>query len=345
MKLSDREWREFKIEDLFKSVNIAKSLDYGKLNKGATVFIGRQETNNAIQGFVDATVSEKKDCITISMVATKMMSFWQQYDFATSQNILILRNRKYNVFNTKFICSIFNNYTLKKYNYGNPVKISTFPKEKILLPTNSESQPDYEFMEDYTKKVINDKKQEYIEYAKNKLKNIRYKAIEPLEAKKWKEFFIEDIFKVSSGKRLTKQDMLEGDVPFIGSSDSNNGITNFTSSKNSSLDKNVLGVNYNGSVVENFYHKYDCLFSDDVKRFHLLNYTDNEFVLIFFKSVILKQKEKYSYGYKFNEKRMLRQYIMLPIDKIGRPDYEYMEQYSKNIIYKKLNEYLDYTNK
>ena len=31
-------------------------------------------------------------------------------------------------------------------------------------------------------------------------------------------------------------------------------------------DKNVLGVNYNGSVVENFYHPYECIFSEDVKR-------------------------------------------------------------------------------
>ena len=32
------------------------------------------------------------------------------------------------------------------------------------------------------------------------------------------------------------------------------------------IDKNVLGVNYNGSVVENFYQPYECIFSEDVKR-------------------------------------------------------------------------------
>ena len=32
------------------------------------------------------------------------------------------------------------------------------------------------------------------------------------------------------------------------------------------IDKNVLGVNYNGSVVESFYQPYECIFSEDVKR-------------------------------------------------------------------------------
>lgn len=51
----------------------------------------------------------------------------------------------------------------------------------------------------------------------------------------------------------------------LGASDSDNGVTAFVSNKNKSLDANVLGVNYNGSVVENFYHPTKP-FSDDVKR-------------------------------------------------------------------------------
>ncbi len=88
-----------------------------------------------------------------------------------------------------------------------------------------------------------------------------------LNDRKWKDYFIRDIFTVSSGKRLTKADMDIGNIPFIGATDSNNGITNWIATPNVSYDKNVLGVNYNGSVVENFYHPYGCVFSDDVKGF------------------------------------------------------------------------------
>ena len=159
---------------------------------------------------------------------------------------------------------------------------------------------------------------------------------------KWKEFDLCDIFSINAGVRLTKSDMIEGIRPFIGATDSNNGITAFVSNSNSSLDSNVLGVNYNGSVVENFYHPYEAIFSDDVKRLHLLNYEDNKHVILFMKSVILKQKVKYQYGYKFNGERMSKQKIMLPIDDSGQPDYAFMESYMKDVEKRLLTQYKVY---
>lgn len=150
-----------------------------------------------------------------------------------------------------------------------------------------------------------------------------------LNDRDWAEFYISDIFIINPGKRLTKSDMILGNKPFIGASDSNNGVTAFISNTNVSEDSNVLGVNYNGSVVENFYHPYTCLFSDDVKRFKLKDIVGNKYHYLFFKTVILQQKKKYAYAYKFNEQRMQKQMIMLPIDDQGKPDYSFMEQYIK----------------
>lgn len=70
---------------------------------------------------------------------------------------------------------------------------------------------------------------------------------------RWKPFVISDIFTILPGKRLTKAAMKVGKRPFIGATDSNNGITAWVDNTNESLDKLVLGVNYNGSVVETFF--------------------------------------------------------------------------------------------
>lgn len=124
--------------------------------------------------------------------------------------------------------------------------------------------------------------------------------------------------------------MQDGNMPFIGAIDSNNGITNFVSNLNKSLDKNVLGVNYNGSVVENFYHPYECIFSDDVKR---ISFKDdegqNKYCYLFLKQMILQQKEKYRYAYKFNGDRMARQKIMIPVNVNNKIDYRSVENYMK----------------
>lgn len=148
-----------------------------------------------------------------------------------------------------------------------------------------------------------------------------------LTDREWNGFLLTDIFVIKPGKRLTKSDMSSGTRPFIGATESNNGITNYVSNTNVSLDKCVLGVNYNGSVVETFYHPYECIFSDDVKRFRLKNREGNRFIFLFLKTTIVQQKSKYAYGYKFNEQRMNKQSILLPINDVDEPDWAFMEQY------------------
>lgn len=146
---------------------------------------------------------------------------------------------------------------------------------------------------------------------------------------RWKPFVISDIFTISSGKRLTKAAMKVGKRPFIGATDSNNGITAWVDNTNESLDKLVLGVNYNGSVVETFFHPYECIFSDDVKRLHLKNGITSYHVMLFLKTMIIQQKVKFEYGYKFNEKRMQRQKILLPVTDEDSPDWQFMEEYMR----------------
>ena len=166
-----------------------------------------------------------------------------------------------------------------------------------------------------------------------------------LTSREWREERLTNIFEISPGKRLTAAEMRFGYRPFIGATDSNNGITNFVSNENISLDKNVLGVNYNGSVVENFYHPYECIFSDDVKRFHLKNREDNKFSLLFMKTNIFQQKSKFLYAYKFNEKRMKAQNIMLPVNSDDEIDYDFMEEYIKEVEKQKLKEYCEFATK
>lgn len=169
-----------------------------------------------------------------------------------------------------------------------------------------------------------------------------YVEIPSLEEKDWTEFPLAEIFTVDAGKRLETRNKIPGKRPFIGATDNGNGITGFVGNDNSSKDRNVLGVNYNGAPCIAFYHPYECIFTDDVKRLHLINHDDTPALLLFFVSVFARQRAKYNYGYKFNEQRMLRQKLMLPVTDSGKPNYEYMEQYAKNMMLRKYKQYLSY---
>ena len=43
----------------------------------------------------------------------------------------------------------------------------------------------------------------------------------------------------------------------------------------------------------------------------------------------MQQKVKYAYGYKFNESRMRKQVILLPITTTGQPDWNFMENFMR----------------
>lgn len=333
LSLGRVKWKAFYFSEVFDKIYIAKSTDLNKLDAGETVFIGRSSENNGLQDFVNIESKKivSKNCITISMVG-EPRAFYHAYNFTCSQNILILRNDNHlNKNVAMYLCSIINNYLIDKgYGYGYPVGLKRVLRNKIMLPVDTEERPDWEFMEDYIKQEMKVQSDKVAVYYENKLMKLGFELLD-LDVE-WKEFWMEDILDIKSGVRLTKADQIDGNIPFIGASDANNGVTEFVGNTNKSLDSNVLGVNYNGSVVENFYHSYECIFSDDVKRIKFKNveYGD-EFTYLFLKQMILSQKNKYQYGYKFNAKRMNRQKIMLPIDKNGKPHWGYMSQFMKKL--------------
>ena len=355
MKLEGREWSEFFIgakEGIFDITSSSSGIDKNKLQfseqKAYIPYITRSDEDNGINLFIQAEQKDKYkidngDVITIGLDTQTV--FYQPYKFYTGQNIQVLRHEKISKYLANFVIPLIK-VQMEKFNCGgNGATLGRLFKTRLMLPSNKNNKPDYSFMEYYSKSIFKTKDEKYLYYIKKVLEKLEYKKIVSLEEKEWREFFISDICEIRAGKRLTKADMQEGNKPFIGSSDSNNGITNFVSNTNSSEDSNILGVNYNGSVVENFYHPYKAIFSDDVKRLSLKDIVGNEYLYLFIKNVILKQKSKYQYAYKFNEKRLKRQKILLPINDKEEVDYVYMEQYIKNIKVKKIKQYLDFKTK
>lgn len=341
LNLNDREWRPFFLRDI---CDIESGCDIYDAERvlGNTPYITSSALNNGIKYFVgNNNGTLEANCISVNRNGSVGYSFYHKYPALYSNDCRKLRLKKHN---NEYVALFITNQIMQqkdKYNYSIKMGTARLKKQKIMLPVDEHGGPDYSFMEQY----IKERERQLIQKYKNFIgENIQSGGgvLTDLKSVKWKVFYINEIFSISAGKRLTKADMDNGRIPFIGAIDSNNGITNWVATPNSSFDKNVLGVNYNGSVVENFYHPYGCIFSDDVKRLHLKKHADNKYILLFFKTVILQQKVKYTYGYKFNGQRMKRQKILLPVNEKGDPDYEFMEQYGKQIMLQKYQQYLNY---
>ena len=345
ISLSDRKWQSFEIGDLFNVSGTTTTHPSILKEKGNVPRITCQAVNNGLEGFYSNTPTEKGGVLTIDSATDGAVNY-QGYDFIATDHVEKISrkdNERIDRLSGIFLVWAVKSAIGNKYNYGYKFSQNRIRKQTILLPVNEAGEPDYDFMRAFVAERESSKRQEYVEYAKRQLAQIERERVDS-EAVKWLAFRVEDLFEIKSGKRLVKSDIKPGNRPFIGASNSNNGITAWCSNVNNTLDANVLGVNYNGSVVENFYHPYECIFSDDVKRFKLKDISGNKYLYLFIKAIILKQKVKYRYAYKFNEKRMRRQIIMLPATNDGKPNYNYMSAVGKDLMEKKYIEYIAYSN-
>lgn len=332
LDLHSVKWDYFKLTEIFPIIQRGKRLKKSDHLKGTIPYVSSTSSCNGIDGFVGNTgkVRVYNDCLTIANSGSVGSTFFHPYSFVASDHVTELKREGLDRYAYLFLAALVKRLT-EKYSFNREINDDRIKREFIKVPITNKGEINFEFMSSYMREKETIILKSTIDKLCTRLiHNILTgggNSIHP----NWKPFPLSEIFTILPGKRLTKSEMVEGTRPFIGASDSNNGITAWIENSNESLDSNVLGVNYNGSVCETFYHPYECIFSDDVKRLHLKEGIDSRYVMLFLKTLILQQKCKYEYGYKFNEQRMLRQSILLPIDSGGKPDWSFMETFMRRL--------------
>ena len=165
----------------------------------------------------------------------------------------------------------------------------------------------------------------------------------------WKKFKFIEIFDIKKGFYNKKPECSQGkEIPFLGATDSNNGITGYyslddieASSKtgsepNEDLNKkiflgNAVCVTNNGSVGYAYYQPRAFTCSHDVNPLYRLDGEFNQFTGLFVAAMIMKDRYRWGYGRKWRPERMVKSEIFLPMNDEGNPDWEYMEQYIKSL--------------
>ena len=95
---------------------------------------------------------------------------------------------------------------------------------------------------------------------------------------------------------------------------------------------NCITVSNNGSIGFAFYQESDFTCSHDVNPLYLKGYTLNKNIAIFLCTLIELDRYRWAYGRKWRPKRMPSSQIKLPIDKDGRPDWLWIDEYMQNNI-------------
>lgn len=327
-QIDTKQWKEFIIKDLF-TVKRPSARSQANYNDGDIPFVASGNFNNGVLKYLEPKKGEILDagnCITVSPIDGS--SFYQEDDFlgrgGAGSSIILLYNPNLNLYNGYFIATVIRT-VCRKYAYSDMANKDTIGAEKIKLPVDETGNPDFSYMESYMKNL-----ELAVSTSLTDLQSAKKSDISgTLDISSWKLFQLSELFNVQKGKRLTKADMKDGKIRFIGASAINNGITAYISNDEHLHPQNTITLSYNGSIGEAFYQDEMFWASDDVNVLYPKFEMNRE--MAFFIIPLLKTAGKrYAFIDKWKKEDMEKSKIPLPVDKDGNPDYEYMENYIVN---------------
>jgi len=147
-----------------------------------------------------------------------------------------------------------------------------------------------------------------------------------------KPFTLQDLFEIRKGQRLTKANMIPGGTPYVGASDTANGVT-ARIGQAPIHESGTISVSYNGSVAEAFFQPTAYWATDDVNVLYPKGFKLTPARALFICTIIRLEKYRFNYGRKWHLERMRESVINLPVTEAGKPDWAYMERYINSLPY------------
>ncbi|MDY6262193.1 MAG: restriction endonuclease subunit S [Succinivibrio sp.] len=323
-------WKEFRIGDYF-TVEYGTFRPKNKLGVGDYNYITTSGFNNGITDKIDVA-DHQGNCITVASDGALMGSaFYQEEPFSTSNIVSTLtpfETTPLNKYNAQFICTLIFKKRSEFGWLGFKFSVDRVRNLAIKLPATSDGQPDWEYMNSYMKGVM--------EKTEKKLENLKKaKEVKHLvNVSEWKYFKITGLFDLSLPKGdLQVKKVKDGTIPLITPSNFNNGMFQRISKHSPSTlyNKGSLTVDMFG----NAYYQEESFFVTAHGHVNVLlpktnlNMYTGTFLATAIRTMFL---DKYGFNEMCTQTVLKAESIKLPIDAKGAPNWQYMEDYMKNIM-------------
>lgn len=376
-------WKKCLLSDFF-DIKTTKSIDKNKIefqDNAPYDFIGRTSTDWGVQGTVDKLdfPPNPKDSFSLVQVG-ETVALWREKEWYASQNLFLLQPKLAKIKDVFLYFQTVINKEMSLYDtaYNSYPTMKSLSQTYISLPVKDSEEIDWDYMQERITELEQERITELEQYLiatglndyeltdedKNILATkltdgvLKNPASRNGYLKETAKFKISDVFDLYKGKRLIKAEHICGNTPFIGSTDSNNGVTGYIGQK-PIFSGNAITISYNGSVGQVFYQEKDFWASDDINVLYLKNHVLNASLYGYLSGALKKAGSKFSYSYKWNLERMKETLIVLPIQTDSQnnpiidskhiyhpdgyvPDWTYMEKYIRAIEKVVIKDVVDY---
>ncbi len=336
--LNDCIWTEFAVFEIFETAQIMKRLqvptgamvEKKDLIEGKIPRITVTGINNGVYGYFECKTKDNpnyrvyNNFISVSFLGTV---FYQPGDASLDMKVHCLKPQ--NIALTEnlgaFLVAVIKK-SIQNSSYSDQLSSTVLPYLKLRLPTNRNKSILWDeielYMEEHRKSVNN---------SICEMNQINRLTPRKVDIHTWKKIPINQLFKVVKGSRLTKANMREGNIRYIGASSFENGITQYISNSEHIHKGNTLTVCYNGSDIgRTFYQSEPFWATDDVNVLYpKFDMTEN--IALFIAPVIKAVGGSHEYNDKWRKEDMEKENIFLPCTTSGTPDFEYMEKYIENL--------------
>lgn len=236
-------------------------------------YVTRSDSNNGLARFVSPKNyefgSDDGGCITVGL--DTQTAFYQPHKFVTGQNIQVITGESLNEDVAQFMVPILRQQMTAKFNWGgNGATLGRMKRLTVMLPVTDSGEPDYAYMAEYAQQKRDAMLAKYRAYVEARIAELgEYVEISKLDEKEWRAFHLEEIGTVTSGRDIYATERIEGDMPYITSGGTNNGVGYFVGNINDTLDFGYIALNRNGAVGKAFYHPSKSLMGNDCRKVHL----------------------------------------------------------------------------
>lgn len=354
--LNEKEWKAQPIVEIFDKFISGKSKGLNHLNQGdeGVNYIGATNRHNGVLCVVvDDGAAHKLiqsgNCIGFIKNGDGAAGFaiYKKETFISTSDVIYGYANWLNLDTGLFFVAT-QDMIKAKYSHGYKRNQQHLRGDRVMLPVTDYGEPDYDYMAQYASTMRGGMLMRYKNYIAGQLSQLEYKVISALKEKEWNKFRAfgdSGLFKIattnSSIDRIRIIDGGDKDIPYVTRTDADNGIARFVSDKNLSYGSDNAGCITVGLDTQTAFwqpHLFVTGQNIQVITGHQLNAWIAQFLIPLFKS---QMKAKFNWGGNgATLGRMKRLELMLPIDDNGDPDYAYMEQYAKNMMLKKYEQYL-----
>lgn len=334
MNLNLKNWKEFKIGDIFR-FEPTKGIDSTELLEGNDInYIGAKHDDNGfmmrcqLEGF-ESWVS-KGNCIVFIQIGAGSAGYvnYIPNDFIGMAGKTMcgyidgVMNPLIGLFLETVLCK-----ERPKYSFGRSWTGDRLKDSIIKLPADKKGLPDWEWMEKYIKSICN---------VSINTKNLN-KQISQIDISDWGEYLLGDLFdKIYKADAHVKNDIDNFEstdlnrIRFITRTDTNNGCDCYINRGDAISIEHGNAITIGDTTSTIYYQENDFVAGDHIVvcRAEWIN----KYTALFIKSILERERYRYSYGRAFKMDLIKSTIIKLPT-KNNMPDWEFMENYIKSLPY------------